>query len=91
MARLTESTKAEIISFLRDCRMSSMFGDGLEDDYIMNGCSIVGLNEMSDEDLVEEMLCHTGDDEELVIQAQAELAVEEMLESDLNNNHKENV
>lgn len=54
--------KGEIINFLYKRRLDNMFGDGMEDDYIWNGVIIQGLNEMSDEELLEEL--EEGFDEE---------------------------
>jgi hypothetical protein len=43
-----------------------MFGDGLEKDYILDGMSFKGLNNMSDEELVDELRisAYEGDDDE---------------------------
>jgi hypothetical protein len=77
--KLTDSTKKEVIGFLFDCHRSGSFGDGLEDDYIMGGTFMVGLDNMTDKQLIEELYQVTGEDEELVIRAKAELGIEEML------------
>lgn len=77
--RLNDTTREEVVAFLKDCAMSCSFGDGLEDDYVMDGVSMVGFNFMTDTELVEELLLYTGGEEDLYIKAEAELSVEEML------------
>jgi hypothetical protein len=77
--RLNDATREEVVAFLKDCVMSCSFGDGLEDDYVIDGVSMVGLNNMTDTELVEELLLYTGEEEELYIKAESELSVEEML------------
>ena len=47
-------TRDELKQILARSRMDTMFGDGLESDYIWEGTTIVGLNEMSDEELIAE-------------------------------------
>jgi len=54
--------KEEVKNFLYGRRIDAMFGDGMEEDYIWNGVSIQGLNEMNDEELLEEL--QEGFDEE---------------------------
>ena len=62
---LKDETRIELKRRLAHIRMSGMFGDGLEMEYIYNGCTIIGLNETTDEDLVQEYSDSVwlGDDE----------------------------
>ena len=53
---LSKMERAELVEQLADDRMSHMFGDGLERDYIMDGFPVdKGLNHMSDAELLEEL------------------------------------
>ena len=54
MNKLSKDNKDRLLGILFDSRMSGLFGDGLEEEYVMDGTKIVGLNEMSDKELVEE-------------------------------------
>lgn len=78
---LSEKTKNEVIDFLFDNLRHTMFGDGLEDDYLRDGVEFKGLNNYSDQELIDEMLTFTGEEEELVVRAKQELAVEHMLKT----------
>jgi hypothetical protein len=51
----------------------------MESEYVYEGCNIVGLNEMSDSELVEDLTQCLEEDDELVIKARGELDVEIML------------
>lgn len=61
---MKDSTREKLKSCLHQWRRDSMFGDGLEDDYIRDGVTIVGLDHMNDEDLVAELTELVDDDEE---------------------------
>jgi len=61
---LSGPLKKEIIKQLYEIRLSGMFGDGLEHDYIMDGVTIIGLNDMTDDALVEEYRESVDNDEE---------------------------
>ena len=61
---LSDSLKKEIVKELYQIRLDGMFGDGLERDYIMDGVTIVGLNDMTDDALVEEYRESVDNDEE---------------------------
>ncbi len=79
MTRLNDAVRDKLKQVLANDRMSSMFGDGLERDYIMDGCTIVGLNQMSDEDLVEEYEQGVSEDDEFLAELKAELGIEKIL------------
>lgn len=74
---LSAQTKATLQEFLFDNRMGTIFGDDMEDEYLWDGVEIVGINQLSDEQLVEECESFGGGD--LIEIAKAELAVDEML------------
>ena len=76
---ISEKTKTEAIEFLFDCLRDTMFGDGMEDDYIRDGGSFKGLNNYSDQEILEELLQVTGSDEEIVIRVKTEMEVEKLL------------
>ena len=61
---LSESLRNELKEELYQIRLDVMFGDGLERDYIMDGVTIVGLNDMTDDALVEEYRESVDNDEE---------------------------
>jgi len=62
---LSDATRNEVKQVVASYILDSMFGDGLEMDYIMDGISMVGLNNLSDEDLVQELkISGTCEDEE---------------------------
>lgn len=53
---LNEHERTELKKLLFDELMGSMFGDGLEDDYIRDGFpAFPGINHMSDAELLEEL------------------------------------
>lgn len=76
---LPSDLKNELIDFCKEMLFDSMFGDGMEDDYIMNGMGFKGLNNMTDEELIETALTYTGDDEDLIIRAKTELDIHNVL------------
>ena len=77
-SKLSAKIYDELIEFCKDCRLDTMFGDGMEVDYVLYGCTIIkGLYEMTDDELIEEAECYGGGD--LPERARAELAVHEML------------
>ena len=62
---MKNKTKKEIKKFLRSYLRDVMFGDGLEDDYICDGINYIGLNNMTDDELIQEMeLCGFEDPDE---------------------------
>jgi hypothetical protein len=77
MGKLSDDVKSELIEVVAGALRDNMFGDGLEDDYIMDGINFVGLNNMSDAELVEEYaqgVDEDDDDDDLLDRARAELA-----------------
>ncbi len=66
--KLTDKQRAKIVEGCADSRRSCMFGDGMEDEYIYDGVQIVGLRQMSDEELYEEYVEGVEDDDELVVE-----------------------
>lgn len=80
MARLNDVLRDKLKDVLAEVRYSGMFGDGLEMEYIYEGTTIVGLNQMTDEELVEEYESVTDEEDEFLAQLKAELAIETMLE-----------
>jgi hypothetical protein len=74
---LNEDTRDKMRSYLADIRQSSLFGDGLEMEYIYEGTVIVGLLEMSDQELFDEyeQIVDGYEDDELLIKAKLELDI----------------
>jgi hypothetical protein len=79
---LTSKTRDEIVEFLAECKMNSCFGDGAENDYIREGTEFIGLYEMTDAELVEELLSYTGENEDIYQQAKGELILEAVLKGE---------
>jgi hypothetical protein len=79
--RFSDQTREEIITYLIDAFQEGMFGDGMERDYVEHGMDFVGVTNMTDAELMSELEQIFGDDseEELVVRAQAELAIDRML------------
>lgn len=76
MSKLSDQTRSEIVDYLFDVLRDSMFGDGLEHEYIKHGVSFKGLNNMTDQELVEEYEMYMdSEDDELKVKAKAELAI----------------
>ena len=61
---LTKKTRDEVIKFLREALSDTMFGDGQEDDIIMDGIEFNGLNNMSDAELLLEYARYLDADDE---------------------------
>lgn len=70
---LSVETKLAVVMALRSIRRCNLFGDGMEDDYIMEGCVIIGLKEMEDFELVQELEESVGHDDLVVAKAKKEL------------------
>ena len=51
---MTSKLRKALMRFLAEERISTMFGDGLESEYIWDGVIITGLNEMNETQLIEE-------------------------------------
>jgi hypothetical protein len=51
---LTDEMRKAIKKNLAQTLMDTMFGDGLEEEYIMSGISFKGLDNMTDEELLNE-------------------------------------
>lgn len=81
MLRLNDDTRTELKRILASARRSYLFGSNMEAEYIMDGCTIVGLNKMSDEELVEEYSDYYGSDieDEFLARLKAELEIERIL------------
>lgn len=77
--KLSVKTREELGSYVFDCMMSGMFGDGVEDEYCWDGTTIQGINEMTDAELIDYAESYCSPQEELIERAKAELAVEEMI------------
>ncbi len=71
----SDQTREDIIEVLRESRRSTLFGDGLEDDYIMDGTTINApdSDEFGNFGTYEDDLCS---------RAKLEMGVEEMLQGD---------
>lgn len=73
MYKLSDSTKEQLKEQLVKILYNGMFGDGLEREYIMDGVSFKGLNNMTDEELVDEYDRCVCEDDTLLLKAREEL------------------
>ncbi|MCK5601394.1 hypothetical protein KAR91_05990 [Candidatus Pacearchaeota archaeon] len=77
--KLSKKTRKKIIQVAYSYLYDSMFGDGLEKDYIMDGINFIGLNNMNDEELIQELELSgiddfgEGEDYELLQKARKEM------------------
>lgn len=63
--KLTDKQRKKLKEYIFDSCMSSMFGDGLEADYVRDGISFKGINNMTDDELLKEAGLHTTESEEV--------------------------
>lgn len=78
-AKLNDDTREAIVEHLVYSLSNVMFGDGMEEDYVRDGMGFVGVNNLSDSELLEELASIGHEEHELYIKGMAELAVEAML------------
>ena len=77
---MNQKIKQQIIDHLYDAYEDSMFDRQGVRDIIMNGSSFPGLNNMTDEELVEDYESMVDEDDELLAEAKADLAINSMLQ-----------
>lgn len=75
---LSDTTRALLKEVLVGICSDNMFGDGMEQEYIMDGMGFPGLNNMSDEELIQE-LESSGYEGSILDRSLAEMAIEKML------------
>ncbi len=57
---LTKEQRKALEAYVFDCCVSNMFGDGMENDYIMRGFPVFkGIDNMSDDELLAEAGCQS--------------------------------
>jgi len=61
--RLSDPDRELVKKTLYQILMDTMFGDGLEEEYIFCGITWKGLNYMTDQELVEELKIQVGADD----------------------------
>ncbi len=76
---LSEETRKKLKTILLDSHLGSGFGDHQEEEYILDGCNMVGLNNMSDAELIEEYAQYQDDDDEFLLKLQCEMEAHKML------------
>jgi len=62
--KLQDDLRQKLEKTLNQYRLDTMFGDGLEMDYLEYGITITGTEEMTDSELVQEFAEQIGADEE---------------------------
>lgn len=78
--RMGDALREEVCDFLIDSLSDVMFGDGLERDYVQGGINYPGVENMSDQELYEELCNATQDDDhDLVIRVRIDLEIDEAL------------
>lgn len=80
MSKLSEKTREEIITHLLKDNVESMSYQDQIEEYLLNGLNLKGYNNMTDEELVEEYGAYIEEDDSLLIEAKAELAIEKMID-----------
>jgi hypothetical protein len=75
---LSETTRDKVIERLCDIEMNS-FEDGMDRDVIYNGATFPGLNNQSDEELLETLESYVETDDELLVEALGQKATHDML------------
>jgi len=80
MSKLNTHTKQALEKIVIDAYMTSMFGDGQEKEYVMNGIRHKGVYHLTEEELVDEARCFCFEEEsDLIQEAEAQLAIDDML------------
>lgn len=78
--RMGDALREEVLDYLADSLRGGMFGDGMEDDYIRDGVSFAGIDNMTDQELYEELCnCTQDEDHDLVIRVRIDLEIDEAL------------
>ncbi len=77
--RMGDALREEVVEFVTESLRSCMFGDGLEEDYIVGGINFVGLENMSDQELYEELMSCVSEDHDLAIRVRIDLEIDEAL------------
>ena len=78
---MSENIRDRVKDLIVEATLNGSFGDGLERDYAYDGCTIKGVNNMSDDELLEE-LEHYGD-AEFVDEVLAQKATHDILKEDV--------
>lgn len=76
---MNQKIKQQLIDYLYDAYQDSMFDRHGKRDIILYGSSFKGLNNMTDEELVEDYESCVSEDDELLAEARADLAINGML------------
>lgn len=77
--KLSDELRKKITNVLVVDIIACRFGDGQEREHVLGGADWVGLDDMDDQQLIEEAESYWGSDDELLLKAKAQLAIEEML------------
>lgn len=77
---MNQKIKQQLIDHLYDVYQDSMFDRHGVRDIIMYGSSFKGLDNMTDEELVEDYESMVEEDDELLAEAKADLAINSMLQ-----------
>ena len=77
--KLSTDLRNRVGQFLFEYLRDTMFGDGLEGDYIRDGMSFQGLNNMTDQELLEQLEQVVDEDDDLLAEARAQLIIEAVL------------
>ena len=80
---LSETTRDKVEQRLLDIEIAGGFGDGLEEDLVLNGGTFVGLLNLSDEEILGMFESYVETDDELLIEALAQKATHDMLKEDV--------
>ena len=80
---LSQNTKKDMIKFIMDCMIEgSLNYSDVQRDIVLYGYEYKGVNNMTDEELIEEYKTHTCEDEsedELLLKALSEVGIHKMI------------
>lgn len=76
---LSDSVREKLKEGVANTIMQGAFGDGMEEDYAMEGTTILGVNQMTDHELMSQYEGYVDDGDDCFQEACAELEVHNML------------
>ncbi len=79
--RLFKQTRLVLVEILTKDRLANMFSDCMSKEYVKSGVYIIGLDSMTDDDLVDEYGLTAEHNDDLLIKCLAELSINRVLKS----------
>ena len=72
---LTEQTRKQLIEELFQYLRDNMFGDGLNEEYILHGITFSGLENFKDQELIDDYSEYSTHDDNLLRRARIEMEI----------------